>query len=834
MAKPKPNVYLTPTGSLRINTDGITNYSLVWRLQQAHGTTAMALTTNNSDRTLLNTMLEEYEKYSSSGKARFIVSPEAAESIDEAITASSEPIPPILPLKPYEKLGAISEIGKLQARTTFGSPTDKNQPFIIKNEVYEFNVSTRDYEKEYPRTKMHAKKKTGETYTMVHTCRLEGTDSSFTFKDENGEWWTFREHPETRLELSEKKLWEYFLEPEIASIKELYPEKWEEHNDMLDMLEDLGDGTWKYFEGQRKFLSSFSMLDSGLLAWEMGGGKTLAAYSMFYLKNAKRALFIVPKGTSVSEDGRKVKFDDVPQWVAEAQKFAPDVPVHNLFTKEQYYNLLDEHGQLPRGIFLTYPHALFNNGGAFENMPKTKAWKNEAGEKKFCEKYDIEYKEEFGIRYTTGIGEEINGFLCVATPSLSTLCHQQFDMVMVDEAHLMCNPNSNITRGLLRMQPKYRYAMTATPIPNYVYNIFPIMGWLAVDNWRLDRRRSPRWPYGLQEISRFKSAHVSKERDLTQEELAEKFDESKPSPKDSATISQVPNLLYLIRKTCGYMSKKDINPDIVKCDINTIRVPMGSQQHRLYAHYLQRKNIPLDNPIAVAMTQQTYLRCLCADPFGVAYNNIEEKKVMSNYNPKTVATLQMIADYINKGEQVVYVAFNNGQIDEIRKRLEMADVRYSMIRGDVKDQSSQSARFKRGETMVMLMNIFCAQAHSFENCKHMIIGSLEWSYGKFAQACGRIHRINSPEDVDVNVILHEHTIEELLFEKVGTKEDAATICMKAEHSNSDAKPVDPSELLAEHFENFRSGNQDVMDEEECERQWPDLMYKLKNGCEIAL
>jgi len=47
----------------------------------------------------------------------------------------------------------------------------------------------------------------------------------------------------------------------------------------------------------------------------MGGGKTLAAYSMFYLKNAKRALFIVPKGTSVSEDGRKVKFDDVPQWV---------------------------------------------------------------------------------------------------------------------------------------------------------------------------------------------------------------------------------------------------------------------------------------------------------------------------------------------------------------------------------------------------------------------------------------------------------------------------------------------------------------------------------------
>ena len=833
MSKPQPNVYLTPTGSLRVNTENITNYSSVWRLQQIHGMTAMALTTNRSDRQVLNTLLEEYDKYTTHGDARFIVSPEAAESVDEAITACSEPIPPILPLKPYEKLGAISEITNLQARDTIGSPGNKNAPYVIKNEMYEMSVSTRDYEKEYPRTKMHANKKTGSTYTKVHTCRLEGKDTSFTFRDANGEWWTFREHPEVQREVCEKKVWEYFIEPEIPTIKDLNPEKWEEHNEMLDMLEDLGDG-WRYFEGQRKFLSSFSMLDSGLLAWEMGGGKTLAAFSMFYLKNAKRALFIVPKGTSASEDGRKVKFDDTPQWIAEAEKFAPDVPVYKLFNKEQYYNLLDENGKLPHGIFLSYPNALFINENAFENIPKTKAWKAEAGEQKFCEKFGIEYKEEFGIRYSTGIGEEINGFLCVANPSLATLCHDQFDMVLVDEAHLMCNPNTNTTRGLLRMQPKYRYAMTATPIPNYVYNIFPIMGWLAVDNWRLDRRRSPRWPYGLPELGRFKSAHVSKERDLTQEEMAEQFDESKPTPKDSATISQVPNLLYLLRKTCGYMSKKDINPDIVKCNINSIRVPMGSQQHKLYAHYLHRKNIPLENPLAVAMTQQTYLRCLCADPHGVKYNNVEGKLVMSNYNPKTVATLRMIADFVNKGEQVVYVAFNNGQIDEIRKRLDLADVSYSMIRGDVKDQPSQAARFKRGETMVMLMNIFCAQAHSFENCKHMIIGSLEWSYGKFAQACGRIHRINSPEDVDVNVILHEHTIEELLFEKVGTKEDAATICMKAEHSNSDAKPVDPSELLAEHFENFSSGNHDVMDEEECERQWPDLMNKLRNGCTIAL
>lgn len=828
MSKIEYNIRLTPTGSLRVNTDGMTNYSLVWRLQKIHGLTAMALTTTKSDRQILQAIMEEYEKQMGMREARFTVSSEAAQSVDEAIEASSTPVPPILPLTPYEKLGAIDELGELQARTTFGSPTDKTQPFIIKNEMYKMSVGTRKYQKNYPRTRMHASKQTGNTYTKVHDCQLDGMDTSFTFMDANAKHWCFREHPEGTFELDEKKMWDYFLEPEIPTIKDMFPEKWEEHNEMLDWLEDMGDGTWKYFKGQREFLSAFSLLDTGLLAWEMGGGKTLAAFTMFYLKNAKRALFIVPKGTSKGSDGAKVEFNQLPQWLKEAEKFAPDVEVHNLFSHADYYNLLDDEGNLPTGIFLTYPHALFNNGGAFENMPKTKQWRDQEGEESFCKKFNLEYKEEHGIKYTIGMGEEHNGFFCVAKPSLATICKQHFDMVMVDEAHLMCNPTSNTTRGLLRMQPKYRYAMTATPIPNYVYNIFAIMGWLAVDDWRLGRRRTPRWHYGLPEIGRFKSAHVSKERDLTQEELAEKFGESKPSAKDSAIISQVPQLLYLLRKTCGYMSKKDINPDIVDCTIKTLKVPMGLKQHELYAHYLQRKNIPVGNPLARAMTQQTYLRCLCADPYGVKYNNVEGKIVRSNYNPKTVAILQLIADYISKNEQVVFVGFKNGQIDELRRRLETAGVEYSMIRGDVKDQAAEANRFKAGETMVMLMNIFCAQAHSFENCKHMVIGSLEWSYGKFAQACGRIHRINSPEPVDVTVVLHEHTIEEMLFEKIATKEDGATICMKGEHGDPDVKSVEASELLAQHYENFSSDNTDVMDEEECERQWPELMQKLKN------
>lgn len=315
MSKMEYNLRLTPTGSLRVNTEGMTNYSLVWRLQKIHGLTAMALTTTKSDRQLLQVIMDEYEKQMDMREPRFTVSSEAAESVDEAIEASLTPVPPILPLTPYEKLGAIDELGKLQARTTFGSPSDKTKPHIIKNEMYEIHVSSRKYTRSYSRTKMHVSKQTNNTYTKVHECELNGNDTIFSFSDENKKYFIFREHPDSTYEISEQKMWDYFLEPEIPTIKDLNPEQWEEHNEMLDWLEDMGDGTWKYFQGQRDFLSSFSMLDSGLLAWEMGGGKTLAAFSLFYLKNAKRALFIVPKGTSKGSDGAEVKFNDLPQWL---------------------------------------------------------------------------------------------------------------------------------------------------------------------------------------------------------------------------------------------------------------------------------------------------------------------------------------------------------------------------------------------------------------------------------------------------------------------------------------------------------------------------------------
>ena len=115
-----------------------------------------------------------------------------------------------------------------------------------------------------------------------------------------------------------------------------------------------------------------------------------------------------------------------------------------------------------------------------------------------------------------------------------------------------------------------------------------------------------------------------------------------------------------------------------------------------------------------------------------------------------------------------------------------------------------------------------------DRCKNLIVGSLEWSYGKFNQALGRVFRLNSPEDVNVYVVLHKNSIEELMFDKVGTKEDAATICLHGKRVPRDVKLTDPMEVLAEHVTGWGALEKGIEEpEDEVLDKWPKLRERLK-------
>jgi hypothetical protein len=125
------------------------------------------------------------------------------------------------------------------------------------------------------------------------------------------------------------------------------------------------------------------------------------------------------------------------------------------------------------------------------------------------------------------------------------------------------------------------------------------------------------------------------------------------------------------------------------------------------------------------------------------------------------------------------------------------------------------------------MGIKCAAAYSFDHCEYEIIGSLDWSCGPFNQAKGRIDRVTNKVEKTIYCILHADSIEEVMFDVVATKDDAATICLKGRRVPREYKPVDGSEVLAKAIDCFDvTGSKP---ERECEMEWPKLRQGIKDA-----
>ena len=76
-------------------------------------------------------------------------------------------------------------------------------------------------------------------------------------------------------------------------------------------------------------------------------------------------------------------------------------------------------------------------------------------------------------------------------------------------------------------------------------------------------------------------------------------------------------------------------------------------------------------------------------------------------------------------------------------------------------------------------------------------------------------------------MLHENTIEEVLFDRVATKRDAATLCLHGRRVPRDFKPMDMAEILAEHIESYRA--QTGKPESECESEWSELRDQIREA-----
>ena len=135
-----------------------------------------------------------------------------------------------------------------------------------------------------------------------------------------------------------------------------------------------------------------------------------------------------------------------------------------------------------------------------------------------------------------------------------------------------------------------------------------------------------------------------------------------------------------------------------------------------------------------------------------------------------------------------------------------------------------------GRARVLGIGLKCAASFSFEQCENLILGSLEFSSGTFVQACGRIDRVVNKVQKNIFCILHKNSLEEVIFETVALKNDAANLCLRGQRIASDFKPVDSSEILATALNRFSLDGSTP--ECECEQKWVKLCARLHSALQL--
>ena len=624
---------------------------------------------------------------------------------------------------------------------------------------------------------------------------------------------------------------------------------------------------FKFKQFQIDDLARSALHDGNVLAWDKGGGKTIAAFAWPQLKRKlagedHQAFFtlIVAPGSLHEQfiDEAQSKFGIALKRLSNQHDFLQDGALKGRtltrLNAGQAGSLSAESGGTPdlppHHFYITSYTALGYNGGdqwspreaddgklivSSKILDLRRAWIKMSGSSIRLEEL-AEGIGETQSPSTTHPSTATHPIRCLLSPTLATLCADAFDCVVVDEAVRMQGSESYISTGVRTLRPRFRLVGTATPVKNYLDSLF----WLA--HWACGAGQDPnkpnaRWPYENNDRAKalFSKEFMMTERNLTAEAReAKRTGRFRKIEKKIPRICNLHRLWKLISPVVIRRRKADMNEDIVTKTFIPIRSKLGSAQHKIYSHHLQnapthRKDGEPMSKLAAAMTQLQMLRqaALCPDTINLGTGT----RSWTDFNPKQAAILRIIEQKLSLGEQVVVMSPFQHFSDTLFQRLRQARVAVCLLDGQMEEskRGRHAKAFKRGEYSVLIGGIkSMGEGHSFSQCNNLILPSLEWAFDSNDQAIDRVHRLDSEKPVNIYVMVGENTIDERLESLFREKGDCASLALDGRLFAEDKKEVNLAELLSEAVKNF-DARADTIDEQDIETEWPALCTRLSQA-----
>lgn len=306
------------------------------------------------------------------------------------------------------------------------------------------------------------------------------------------------------------------------------------------------------------------------------------------------------------------------------------------------------------------------------------------------------------------------------------------EMVAIDEIHKCKNPASQQGKGILKMQPKTRIAMTGTPLMNTPLDLFIVLKWLGHEKhnfYMFKGRYCIYGGYGDHEIVGYRNLG----------ELQENLDEI---------------MLRRLKKDALDLPAKIYTMDYVE---------MGKEQAMVYDEVKATIKEQIDkikvspNPLA------QLIRLRQASGYtGILSSKIKESAKLDRLE-------DIVEELVENNKKCVIFSNWTSMTDATMERLKKYNP--AIITGDIKDRQFEAKKFMEDDSCKCIIGTLGAMGTGLNltAASTAIFLDSPWNRANKEQAEDRLHRIGTTETVNIITLVCKDTIDERIEDLIQSK-----------------------------------------------------------------
>lgn len=333
------------------------------------------------------------------------------------------------------------------------------------------------------------------------------------------------------------------------------------------------------------------------------------------------------------------------------------------------------------------------------------------------------------------------------SPHREKIYEQDYDMIIIDEAHKLKNHKTQIYEFVQSLKKKFCLLLTATPIQNDVFEIFYLVSLLK--------------PGHLGNFETFQSS----------------FSATKHSLKEEKYLKELVNQVMVRNR------RQDTGIEWTNRKVQTITVHFTEGEREVYDMIYNLKNV--SSVFSSSFTMVTLLKEMCSSKEAtyLTLKKMLEKCITKeeiDYIEEIINKL-MYLEANSKAEKVLEIVeqCNEKVLIFTEYRATQAYLQWYLNTKGISSvlfngKFSKSKRdwvkqLFRERDQVLIATESGGEGINLQFCHHVINYDLPWNPMKIEQRIGRVHRLGQEEDVHIYNLAIENTIEQKILDLLGDK-----------------------------------------------------------------